>query len=288
MGAARSNGLYRSWLLWISCVFVSPATAGQLTLEDAAYKAHADKGRDDHGYTSIYGMLFDAIRHRIRNVTEIGIHLGKSLECWHLYFPNAQLWGVDIAVQPQAIGMARKLGSRVHILPPADSTDPRVPSRLRLRRASMDIVIDDGDHRPHANAKTLCNFWPLVAPGGLYVVEDVATGSNVHGHYMNRRWLPLGRSGYSFLAHNSSGWPPCVREIYQANDVFIADALVGARDFDGFRDAMDGWMRNRVDHNSHLLVLRKRSTPRARPVTRFYGRTFRGARKTNASGTASI
>ena len=32
-----------------------------------------------------------------------------------------------------------------------------------------------------------------------------------------------------------------------------------------------GWMKDRIDHNSHLLVLRKRAQPRSRPYAAVTG-----------------
>lgn len=105
-------------------------------------------------------------------------------------------------------------------------------------------------------------------PGGYYICEDVVTGGNAHGHFMNRAFLPLQRSGYSWLAHNESRvWPMSeVRTILSQHDVFLADAQVGARDFERSRAIMEGWWLDRVNHNAHLLVIRKRRAPRLGPV----------------------
>ena len=195
---------------------------------------------------------------------------GKSIRVWHAYFTKADIYGIDVSVQWQAKQAEKDLGPRVHVLPSVDSTDPRAIDRLRLLHNSMDIVIDDGDHRPASNGRTLVNFWPLVKPGGYYIVEDVTTGGNVEGHFMNRKRWPLDRSGYAWLAHNVTDWPEGVREIYEGHDVFLADTLVGQREWDGYRQRHEGaWLNDRVDHNSHMLVIRKRRNgPRTTPVKR--------------------
>ena len=100
-----------------------------------------DKSRDDHKYTGasqdscvgillgrgthligaspsdVYATLFDPIRESARNVTEIGIALGQSLQLWHDYFPRANLWGIDI--RRDVIRLAQKMFAakpRVHIM----------------------------------------------------------------------------------------------------------------------------------------------------------------------------
>lgn len=118
-------------------------------LDSAAHEAECSKAGDDMGYVPIYAMLFDAIRHRVRNVTEIGVHLGRSLRMWHHYFgTRTHLYGIDINLQQQAHAMVRSLGregeKRVHLFQ-GDSRDAALTQRLRMRPASMDIVIDDGN-----------------------------------------------------------------------------------------------------------------------------------------------
>ena len=41
----------------------------------------------------------------------------------------------------------------------------------------MDVIIDDGEHSPHANMRTLECAWPLLE-GGYYFIEDILTGSS--------------------------------------------------------------------------------------------------------------
>ena len=48
------------------------------TLEEIAEREGTDKARDEHGYVSAYAMLFDGMRDRVRNVTEIGIHFVRA------------------------------------------------------------------------------------------------------------------------------------------------------------------------------------------------------------------
>merc|ERR1712079_816925 len=68
------------------------------SLEALMYEFHTDKARDDHKYSDLYGMLFDPIRHRVSNVTELGVMAGQSLKVWHEYFANARIYGIDIFV----------------------------------------------------------------------------------------------------------------------------------------------------------------------------------------------
>jgi hypothetical protein len=47
--------------------------------EQLMYKYGSDKSKDDHGYTDLYQMLLDPVRHGIQNVTEVGVSAGQGL-----------------------------------------------------------------------------------------------------------------------------------------------------------------------------------------------------------------
>ena len=49
--------------------------------------------------------------------------------------------------------------------------DPR-SARTRRQAASASLIVDDASHIGHLTAATFASLWPLVAPGGDYVVED--------------------------------------------------------------------------------------------------------------------
>jgi hypothetical protein len=41
------------------------------TLEKLAYKYGTDKSHDDHKYVDVYNMLFQHVRHKVKNMTEV-------------------------------------------------------------------------------------------------------------------------------------------------------------------------------------------------------------------------
>ena len=147
------------------------------TLEDLAFYYGTDKSHDDHKYVDVYESIFGPLRFSTVNFTEIGVAMGQSLQMWHDYFPNAHVWGVDI--HPLVIKAAKKLFAqqpRVHILAANSKSNVKVPA-LGLAPESMDIVIDDALHEQWANEIALEHFWPLVKPGGFYIIEDMLVGA---------------------------------------------------------------------------------------------------------------
>ena len=231
------------------------ASAQAASLAALAQRYGTDKSRSNgHNYVSLYAMLLDPLRESVRNVTEVGVWSGSSVLMWADYFGNAQIFGLDIASLTTAKERTRQYGARVH-LHTASSQDPDVPRQLHLANESMDLVIDDGDHSWEGNHRTAEVFWPLVRPGGLYVIEDVATGGDHRGKYGSKRHDP---PGYATVAHNATG---ALRKIFESNEVFMADTLVGL-DFTHNAyikwELKQHWAHDRANHNGHLVVIRKR------------------------------
>lgn len=239
------------------------------TLESLAFYYGTDKSHDDHKYTDLYAALFDPIRKRVRNVTEIGLAQGQSMQVWRDYFSEAHIYGVDI--HPGVIKHARQLFAgepRVHILR-ANSRDESAVAHLGLSPGTMDVIIDDGDHYPPAMQKTLLQWWPYLAPGGYYCIEDIATGANAKGQRYGGKG-PFFPPGYASLVHNFSFARPEgvaeMRRIFDENDAFFVDTLVGHRAYESVRKALGLWMKDQVNHDSHILVIRRRAEPRTHEV----------------------
>lgn len=238
-------------------------------LEDLAEQySGTDKARDDHKFVDLYGMMLDPIRKRARNVTEIGIAYGLSLEIWNAFFPNADIWGIDLALSP--IVKRRLRGkSRIHLLT-ADSTDCKMISELGFANESMDVIVDDGPHWAEANEKLLSCMWPTLRPGGFYFIEDVQTGTGddrLMRKFQRGTPIPTSHFGQAALVHAASTRSKEVERILQENDCFFADTAVGHRAWDRYQAATPTATIDRVNHNSHVLVIRKRvDGPRSRPI----------------------
>jgi hypothetical protein len=131
----------------------------------------SDKGRM-HSYIEYYERYFEPRRHDPVQLLEIGVMTGGSMLMWQRYFDNAMLAGIDLRK-----GFNQKLPFQDEILCMwrwgVDSTDPkRVPAL-----GQYDFVIDDGAHDALSQIKTFRNYWPHVAPGGTYFIEDIESDS---------------------------------------------------------------------------------------------------------------
>ncbi len=84
---------------------------------------------------------------------------------WADYFPHARITGVDIDPMCKMYSGGRidvKIGSQ---------TDPAFLSQF----TDYDIIIDDGGHTMTQQKVSFDVLFPLLKPGGIYVIEDLHT-----------------------------------------------------------------------------------------------------------------
>lgn len=129
---------------------------------------------EPHGYFPSYLKLAAEIGPSGR-VCEVGIAGGGSLTMWQQLFPLGTVCGVDSAPEGTLIDGVR--GTRTHwpegtLQLLSEQTDPELPGRLREVHPQWDLIVDDASHEGTATTRTFELLWPLVRPGGYYVVED--------------------------------------------------------------------------------------------------------------------
>ncbi len=128
-----------------------------------------------HRYTEQYPLHFAARRMRRLRILEIGVggyddptDGGASLRMWKYYFPRSEIVGLDIEDK-------RHFAERRVRVYQGDQTDPEILTRIVSDLGGIDIVIDDGSHVSEHIIRTFGILFPLLAPDGLYCIEDLLT-----------------------------------------------------------------------------------------------------------------
>ncbi|MFL9828896.1 class I SAM-dependent methyltransferase, partial [Rhodoplanes sp. SY1] len=128
-----------------------------------------------HFYTPIYHTLFSHLRDKPVRLLEIGVGGygfesvgGASLAMWASYFLAGTIVGIDIAQK------TLDLGPRVH-LRQGSQNDAIFLQQVSKEFGPFDIVIDDGSHMPDDVVASFEALFPLLAPEGFYVIEDIQT-----------------------------------------------------------------------------------------------------------------
>lgn len=156
-----------------------------MRLTELANRFGTDKGTtpaQGHGYTIIYDMLFAPLRDSIGSICEVGLSRGgpevvggssernvlnvPSVRMWREFFPKADITGVDIS---DCSAFANEWFSFVQ----ADCGDDEQLKRVAATGKTFDIVVDDGSHAAYHQQLTFMHLYPLVKPGGLYIIEDL-------------------------------------------------------------------------------------------------------------------
>lgn len=120
-----------------------------------------------HSYESVYSSLFDD-RPSVKNILEVGIHLGGSLKAWKELFINSNIVGLDNNTErffnePRIYSM--------YLDQSLDSSFKEFKSVFR--ETYFDLIIDDGCHYLSETLKTFEELLPLLSLNGYFIVEDI-------------------------------------------------------------------------------------------------------------------
>lgn len=143
-----------------------------------------------HHYDTIYHPHLMHLRDKPIKLLEVGIFRGESLQAWLDYFPNAEIYGIDVftRVKPETLNVLDH--PRVTWFR-ADSTSATQMAAISEVSGDVkfDVIVDDGLHTPRANADTFNNLIPLLADNGVYFIEDAWPLHIMHKHEWVHHWL---------------------------------------------------------------------------------------------------
>lgn len=128
-----------------------------------------DRGTDKnttHSYGPVYDRLFYPYKERPIRLLEIGISGGYALQAYADYFPNGDIFGIDIV---NKVNKEALKNPRLNITI-ANALDKQV---IDSYKDHFDIIIEDASHAVDHQIQHFRDFAPKVASGGLYIIEDI-------------------------------------------------------------------------------------------------------------------
>jgi glycosyltransferase involved in cell wall biosynthesis len=150
------------------------------SLTSLADRFDTDKNRHSgnrHCYARVYDRLLSPGRFSLRRLMEIGLCRGlaesnqpntPSVELWQSYFPFCHIIGIDLT------DFSRFHNDRFSSFVCDQSKPEEVRSvASRIEPGSVDVIIDDGSHASYDQQMTFREFFPLLAEGGWYFIEDI-------------------------------------------------------------------------------------------------------------------
>lgn len=122
-----------------------------------------------------YDLYLGPLRHKNVNLLEIGIGGyadpragGSSLRMWREYFSNGNVYALDF------YDKSPHREDRIFIYQ-GSQEDPAILKQIASDMHVIDVIIDDGSHVSSHIIKSFEVLFPLLTPGGLYIVEDIGT-----------------------------------------------------------------------------------------------------------------
>lgn len=201
-------------------------------------------------YLTYYDQLFLPLRVQPIKLLEIGVQNGGSLETWSDYFSNAVLLtGCDI--DPKC-GDLQYSDTRIKIVV-GDANIATTYHKITELSPQFDIVIDDGSHKSTDIINSFINYFPLLSPGGVFVVEDACClfMDEFGGGILNEL------SAYSFFKKLTD----IVNFQFWKNDISINNYL---RTFFDIHSTpafiLEGWIES-IEFRNSIITIKKSLTP---------------------------
>lgn len=132
-----------------------------------------DAGTKGRVYYEIYDQYFHTLSRPDVTLLELGVHQGQSTKVFASYFGGGKIVAVDnidrrldFSAFPNVVFECADQGSRQQM------------EMIRTKHApgGFDIIIDDAAHIGAWSRASYDTLFPLLNPGGLYIVEDWGTG----------------------------------------------------------------------------------------------------------------
>ena len=170
---------------------------------------------------------------------EIGVYHGASVKMWSEYFLNATIVGLDINEDCKKYESDRvkiRIGdaSRIDFL-----------FSVIQEFGQPSVAIDDGSHRWDHQISALHSLFPLLKPGGIFVMEDLDTSFDAH----------LARGPYEGLSVIS-----CFDYLTKLGRSLVGDqALQAEKPFDLFTSNWSPWIGS-IEFSRRTAILSKKTS----------------------------
>ena len=143
-----------------------------MSLEDLVDNLRTDKNTR-HSYLPLYESLLNKKKDSATNILELGIQCGGSIKLWHDYFSNATIYAVDIML-PDTVWDELKNKDRIALYAGYDGyRDEFIETFLKEKKASFDMILDDGSHTLEDMKEFIRLYLPLIKDDGIFIIEDV-------------------------------------------------------------------------------------------------------------------
>jgi hypothetical protein len=181
--------------------------APETELCELFYKYGADKcPQVSHTYSKHYFDLLFKNKNKYKNILEIGVgnrelmrqledmyQIGASLKAWQDFFPNANIFALDI--REDVLFEENRIKCFYGDQSQKDSLIECVSNIKSYINSDIefDMILDDGSHHEEHQILSLDTLFKFVKNGGIYIIEDIDNSkiNNFINHANNNNYKIL-------------------------------------------------------------------------------------------------
>jgi hypothetical protein len=146
------------------------------TLKNLVNNNNTDKNTT-HSYLDLYEELLFCKKNTAKKILEIGIgstdNNGGSIKLWHDYFPNAEIYGLDI-IHIDSVWNEIKNIDRIKLYTETDGYNEEFFKNTFLNKnIKFDMMLDDGPHTLESMKKYIKLYSQLMTEDGILMIEDI-------------------------------------------------------------------------------------------------------------------
>ena len=136
-----------------------------------------DNSRTDkntvHAYLNLYQKLIEDKKITAKNILEIGIGGGGSIQLWNDFFLNADIYSIDITPMNWVFEKLLPL-DRVTLYTGLDAYDEKIfNSYFYKKNIKFDMILDDGAHTLETMIKFIELYSKVLNDDGILIIEDI-------------------------------------------------------------------------------------------------------------------
>ena len=170
--------------------YVSGHAMGATPISDLMLRLNVDDKLKQNAYDRYYSLYLDSYRFR----KDVGVlDIGTSgVELWAAYFEHASHVHGIMSPGKDVADSSCKFDAykceKTRIFAGGDPSDALYVKNTFVGHYTYDVIVDDGTRYPMHQVQTFVNFFPLLRPGGMYVIEGIETsywsqpGMETHGY----------------------------------------------------------------------------------------------------------
>jgi len=125
----------------------------------------------DHSYLPLYKFLFTDKKDS-KNILEIGIYKGGSIELWCNFFKKATIYGID-TMHAREHDLSHLNGKNVVLYTSTNAYHPKMIKHFMDKKIKFDVMIDDGPHTLESMKLFIQLYAQLMTDDGILIIEDV-------------------------------------------------------------------------------------------------------------------